>query len=175
MKTRFFLINLCFLLLINCGDDKVLSETENEENSNQKSVITAKAIEGFKYTDYVLSPRGKKAVANWEKYNELAIQVDYLKKADLSFFNGDKELLKVFINELKTKIPDALKTNPIVSRTVIIETTLFKLNENLTLNNIKDQLKLESVKEVLVAFSNLNYQINKKLERDIYEKIKSEY
>ena len=175
MRIGFFLLNVCFLLFINCGDDKLSSEDNTEENTTQQPVITAKAIEGFKYTDYVLSPRSEKAVADWEKYQELAIQINYLKKADLSFFNGDKELLTKFIDEFKKQTPPLLKTNPIVSRTAIIETTLLRLNENLILDNIDDQLKLQSVKEVLVAFSNLNYQINKKLERDLYEKIKSEF
>ncbi|WP_138432386.1 hypothetical protein [Winogradskyella algicola] len=175
MRIGFFLLNVCFLLFINCGDDKLSSEDNTEENTTQQPVITAKAIEGFKYTDYVLSPRGEKAVADWEKYQELAIQINYLKKADLSFFNGDKELLTKFIDEFKKQTPSLLKTNPIISRTAIIETTLLRLNENLILDNIDNQLKLQSVKEVLVAFSNLNYQINKKLERDLYEKIKSEF
>ncbi len=175
MRIGFFLLNACFLLLLNCGDDKPSSENNTEESVNQQPIITAKAIDGFKYMDYVLSSRGEIAVADWEKYQELAIQIDYLKKADLSFFNGDKELLKKFIEEFKAQTPELLKTNPIISRTAIIETTLLRLNENLTLDNIDSQLKLESVKEVLVAFSNLNYQINKKLERDLYEKIKSEY
>lgn len=175
MRIGFFLLNVCFLLFINCGEDKLSSEVKTEENTTQQSIITAKAIEGFKYTDYVLSARGENAVADWEKYQELAIQINYLKKADLSFFNGDKELLKKFIVEFKAQTPSLLKTNPIISRTVIIETALLRLNENLTLDNIDNKLKLKSVKEVLVAFSNLNYQINKKLERDLYEKIKSEF
>jgi len=175
MRIGFVLLNVCFLLFINCGEDKLSSEVNTEENTTQQPIITAKAIEGFKYTDYVLSARGENAVADWEKYQELAIQINYLKKADLSFFNGDKELLKKFITEFKAQTPSLLKTNPIISRTVIIETALLRLNENLTLDNIDNKLKLKSVKEVLVAFSNLNYQINKKLERDLYEKIKSEF
>lgn len=175
MRIGIFLLYFCFLLFINCADDKRSSEIKTEETKSQQPVITAKAIEDFKYTDYALSSRGETIVADWEKYKELAIQVDYLKKADLSFFNGDKSLLKGFIDTLKLNIPDTLKTNPIISRTAIIETSVLRLNENLTLDNIDHQLKLESVKEVLVAFSNLNYQINKKLERDLYEKIKSEF
>ena len=82
--------------------------------------------------------------------------------------------LKKFITEFKASIPKEFLTNPIVSRTVILETMLLKLNENLTLDNIDDRDKLLSVKEVLIAFSNLNYQINKKLERDVYDKIEPE-
>ena len=175
MRIGLILLNLCFLLLTNCGKDKSSSDQNAQESNIEQTLITAKVIEEFDYTDYVLSSRGEKMVEHWERYKELAIQIDYLKKADLSFFNGDKEVLKKFIEEFKAQIPGILKTNPIISRAVIIETTLLRLNENLTLDNIDNQLKLESVKEVLVAFSNLNYQINKKLERDLYEKIESEF
>lgn len=161
-------------MLVSCGGDKNTVDEDKTENSNQKRVITASAIKKFKYKDYVLSPNAEQAVVEWEKYQELAIQISYLKKADLSFFNGDKELLKKFIEEFKLALPENFKTNPITSRMAIIETSLLRLNENLTIDNIEGSLKLESVKEVIVAFSNLNYQLNKKLERDKYEKIKAE-
>ncbi len=175
MKIGLTLLSICFLMLISCGTDKAKQDKAEAETTNQKTVITEKAIENFNYTDYVLSSSAEKAVANWEKYQELAIQINYLKKADLSFFNGDKDLLRTFIEEFKLALPTNFKTNPIISRMAIIETSLYRLNENLILDNIDDNLKLESVKEVLIAFSNLNYQINKKLERDKYNKIKSEY
>ncbi len=175
MKFAYVILTVFFVLMISCGDDNSSSDVVDQELSDKKEIITTKAIENFKFSDYVLSTNGEKVVTNWDKYQELAIQVSYLKKADLSFFNGDKALLKGFTDTLKLNIPDTLKTNPIISRTVVVETTLLRLNENLTLDNISDSLKLQSVKEVLVAFSNLNYQINKKIEKDIYSQIKSEY
>ena len=159
---------------MSCGDDKSISETSVIETTNQKNSITAKAIENFEYTDYALSSNAEKELANWEKYQELAIQINYLKKADLSFFNGDKELLKTFLVKLKATMPEQLRTNPVISRGVIIETTLLKLNENLTIDNIDLRVKLSGIKDVLESFSNLNYQINKKIEFDIYDKIKPE-
>jgi predicted transcriptional regulator len=172
---RLALLNICFVILSSCGNDSGKTTVVESENTNQKTPITARAIESFDYQDYVLSTEGEKAVANWEKYQELAIQISYLKKADLSFFNGDRELLKTFLDELKLGLPKDLSTNPIISRTVIIETAALRFNDNFTLDNISDKDKLESVKEVIVAFSNLNYQINKKIERDKFDKIKSEY
>ncbi len=174
MKTGLVVLNIVFVMLVSCGDDKNAIIDTDIGTKNQKSVITAKAIENFDYTDYALSAEADKAIANWEEYKELAIQINYLKKADLSFFNGEKKLLKTFIGDFRANIPDQLRSNPIVSRTVIIETTLLKLNENLTIDNIDEQVKLLGVKEVLESFSNLNYQINKKLERDIYDKIEKE-
>ena len=175
MKFQFSLFSMLLVLFMSCNGEQKSSDNEEQDSLVRQEVITTRAIENFKYTDYVLSSNGEKVVANWDKYQELAIQVSYLRKADLSFFNGDKALLKGFVDTLKLKIPDTLQTNPIISRTVIMETSLLRLNENLILDNIKDSLKLESVKEVLVAFSNLNYQINKKLEKDIYDQIQSEY
>ena len=71
-------------------------------------------------------------------------------------------------------MPDQFKLNPILSRSAIVETDLLKLNENLTLDNIKRSEKLLSIKALFVSFSNLNYQINEKLESDFYDKIQPE-
>jgi hypothetical protein len=58
-----------------------------------------------------------------------------------------------------------------LSRVTLVETMILKLNDDLTLTNIEADDKLNSVLEVLIAFSNLNLQIDKKLERDIYDQI----
>jgi len=176
MKLGLVLFNLVFIMLLSCsGDQQTTPDTETSEKDDTAFKITAEIIEKFDYADYALSTDGENAVKEWEKYQELAIQVGYLKKGDLSFFNGDNKLLKKFIETFKIELPDALRTNPIESRVIIVETALLRLNENLTLDNIDKRLKLESVKEVVVAFSNLNFLINKKLIRDKGEKIQSQY
>lgn len=174
MKIGRFVLKIVFVLLVSCNGEKNATTLLDEESTEQEVKITAKAIESFDYTDYALSTNAEVVVAQWEKYQELGIQVSYLKKADLSFFNGDKDVLKKFIEEFRATIPTELNTNPIISRTVIIETALLKLNESLTIDNIGGKVKLLNVKEMLQAFSNLNYQINKKLERDIYDQISKE-
>ena len=175
MKIISVILLLCCVMVLSCGDDKSSeSQTESIENTNQNAKITAKTIENIDYKDYALSPESEKMIVTWEKYQELAMQINYLKKADFSFFNGDKELLKKFIDEFKSQIPEEVKTNPTMSRIAIIETSLLKLNENLTIDNIERKDKITGIKDVFVAFSNLNYQINRKLERDFYDKIQHE-
>ncbi|WP_411893856.1 hypothetical protein [Winogradskyella sp. A2] len=175
MKTGVFYLNIFLLLFLTCGDSSDgVTGSETTEVQQKEIKITQKTIDDFDYTDYVLSTEGEKAVANWEKYQELAIQVSYLKKADLSFFKSEVELLQEFVEEFKSTVPEDLQTNPIVSRIVIVETALFRLNANLTLDNIDSEEKAQSLKAVFVALSNLNFQINKKLERDLYDKISSE-
>ena len=171
MTIRLAFLNICFLVLINCGKNKTENGSVEAKNANQEVKITARAIDNFDYSDYALSNDAEVSVADWEKYQELAIQISYLKKADLSFFNGDNELLKKFLDALKISVPKDLKTNPVTSRITILETTILRLNDNLTLDNIPGKDKLDGIEEVIVAFSNLNYQINKKLERDKYSKI----
>ena len=84
-------------------------------------------------------------------------------------------LQRGFLNkEFLDQLPKGLNTNPISSRVTVVVTTLLKLNDDLTLDNITLQNKRDSVKHLLVAFSNLNFQINKKLERDLFDRINPE-
>jgi hypothetical protein len=162
-------------MVISCDDDTTSTKTlERTENVDQNRKITAKTIEDIDYRDYALSSESESEIVTWDRYHELATQISYLKKGDFSFFNGDIELLKKFIKEFKTQMPDQFKTNLIVSRNAIIETELLKLNENLTIDNISRDEKLLNIKALFVAFSNLNYLINKKLEDDFYDKIQPE-
>ena len=176
MKRSILLIIFFSLLVFACEDNNGSNEDLNTVNQNDKKPlkITEKVIEEFEYNDYALSDESEKEIADWEKYQELAIQVSYLKKADLSFFSGETNLITEFIEEFKTNVPNDLKTNPILSRVAVLETAMYRLNASLRLDNIEPSEKLMSVKAVLVAFSNLNYQINKKLERDLYDKITAE-
>ncbi|SDG70160.1 hypothetical protein [Winogradskyella thalassocola] len=175
MKIRFIVLVLSCIMVISCDDDtNSTKELEITENTEQNTKITAKTIENIDYRDYALSSESQSAIVTWERYHELATQISYLKKADFSFFNGDLELLKKFINEFKTQMPDQFQTNHIISRNAIIETELLKLNENLTIDNISREEKLLNIKALFVAFSNLNYLINKKLESEFYNKIQPE-
>ena len=173
MKIKIISFFVASVLFLNCNDKKIKTIEEKSQKVEQNK-ITPKTIENFSFKDYALSSEGQQLIENWSKYKELEIQIDYLRKADLSFFNGDLKLLKDFIIAFKKEIPERLKTNSIISRTVAIETMLLKLHDDLTLNNIDSKVKLQSIKAVLVTFANLNYQINKKLEMDHYNKIQPE-
>ena len=171
MKIGRALIFLGCLISFSCGDENATSERLASDAANNKDALIVSTIENLDYTDYALSSASEEAVVDWEAYKELALQISYLKKADLSFFNGEKKVIKTFTEEFITTVPEQLQTNPILSRSAIVETELLKLNENLTLDNIDRATKVANVKALLEAFSNLNYQINKKMEFDIYDNI----
>lgn len=174
MKINSIFLSIICSILISCGNDTNIVVKDIVESQDTKPAITTQTIEKLKYLDYALSNDAEKAVSEWDKYQELAIQIKYLKKADLSFFNGDEALLKAFIKAFKADLPDVLQTNPIESRIVVLETKLLKLHDDLTLSNIDTSVQLTSIKDVFIAFSNFNFQVNKKLEFDVYKQILAE-
>jgi len=175
MKFSIGLINILLLIFISCGDNaNTPKESQKEGNDSTEQRISTQTIEQLDYTEYALSSEAETSLNAWEKYQEIATQINYLKKGDLSFFTSEGESLNDFFVQLKTTIPPIIKTNAIDSRLVILETKAFKLKDRLTLENIETPIQLSSIKEVLVAFSNLNLQINKKLEFDEYNKIQPE-
>lgn len=154
-------------LFLGCGDKTNESNTpEPSEIVQNKKTITAKTIESFKYNDYIFSNDAEKVVREWSKYQELLTQISFLKKADITFFTTEKDTLKNFLDSLKLNIPQTINTNSINARISVLETKLLKLNDDLSLENYNVDYKLQSIKELLIANSNLIYVINKKLEFD---------
>ncbi|MGB3607457.1 MAG: hypothetical protein WA775_02780 [Psychroserpens sp.] len=149
-----------------CKDGDV-SEVKTETQAQiDARTIYQKDIEKLKYTDFRLSQESQKAVTDWQKFQELNVQLDLLKTGDLTFFNGDRMLLKTFLTELRAEMPAVLRTNEILARITAFETKAQKLNSLLTINNISKDEQLQSIKELLITLSNVNLQINKKFEFD---------
>lgn len=165
---RYFKVLLMILLLIFGACKKNVAENEQETKAPKRDdkIITKQHIDSLKITDYVLSNDAKRLVADWQKYQQLSTQTDFLKKGDLAFFEGNDSLPKSFLNELKSTIPQEVKTNIIKARLVAVETKLLKLNAELQQENTPRKDILKSIEEFLQAFSNLNLAINKKLELD---------
>ncbi|WP_296344246.1 hypothetical protein [Winogradskyella sp.] len=153
---------------MSCGNNNTKNVgIEPQEANQQKKTISAKAIENFKYNDYILSSDAEKEVRDWSKFQELSTQISFLKRADITFFTSEKDTLKVFLDSLKVNIPENINTNSVIARVSTLETKLLKLNDDLTLENYNAENKLKSIKELLIANSNLIYVINKKLEFDL--------
>ena len=165
---RYYPFYIFVFLIVNFGCNNAPSQKPEEtaDVSDNLKNITSIDIESFRFDDYDLSDDSKKALENWQKYRELNDQIDYIKKADFSFFNGEKKVLKAFINDFKAELPEAVKTAPILSRITALETKLLKLNSILKLENVDKANRLSVIKEFLIAISNLNLQINKKFELD---------
>lgn len=164
MRFRHLLYSLICIVIISCKSDTQNTDIETSLDEKQSYTITKNEIENLKYSDYLLSSDGSDAVVDWQKYQELNTQIEYLKTADFSFFKSDITLITAFLNDFKAELPKTLSTNAINSRITALETKILKLNSLLLLDNISKKDQLEGIKEVCIAFSNLNLQINKKLE-----------
>ena len=139
---------------------------ENEQTIINETKISAKEIESIKYTEYALSDIATRVTQNWSKFDELETQIELLKKADLSFFDDENALLSTFFTDLKNEIPRELAQHTIQVRITVLETSCFKLEGINNLQKVNKDTKLKYIEDVLVSYSNLILQINKKLERD---------
>jgi hypothetical protein len=166
MRYLFITIGTVLFVVLGCKENNASAESTVESQSSQAYKITAKDIEGLKYTDFALSDLSEASTKDWLKFRELLSQIDILKKGDLSFFKDDKAILVSFITDLKNEIPDVVNTVSVVVRLSVLETVLFKLEGVSNLKNIPKDVLLNAIKEVLVAHSNLILQINKKFEKD---------
>lgn len=178
MKNRNFLATLFFLTLATFNfscKQTTTSETESSESTETKSYdikITAKDIQKLNYTEYVLSDLAKVKTQNWIKFQELSSQIEILKKGELSFFQDDKTLLETFLSDLKSEIPSELNIPSILVRLNVLDTTVHKLEGISELGNLNKDTVLNYIKDLLVAYTNLIFQINKKLEKDAQKIIK---
>ena len=172
MKTPYFInysIILFFTLCIySCKTDgKIKEETQQTEESDKKdNKISSKDIDQLDYTEYVLSDLALDKTKDWAKFTELQNHINFLTQGDLSFFKDDKEILISVFTDLKKEIPESVSAPEINVRLSVIETTAIKLQETSNIYNIEKTLLLNSIKDVLVANSNLILQINKKFERE---------
>ena len=166
MRYLYTAVSLVLFIVLGCKNNKEQPEASFQSENSQASKITAKDIEGLKYTDFALSDLSEASTKDWLKFRELLSQIDILKKGDLSFFKDDKAILVSFITDLKNEIPEVVNTVSVVVRLSVLETVLFKLEGVSNLNNIHKEVLLNAIKEVLVAHSNLILQINKKFEKD---------
>lgn len=155
---------LSVLIFIGCKSEPKVEEI-NSEDQEKAYTLSAEDIEKLDYTDYVLSPDSEQALLDWQKYQELQVNIELLKKANLSFFKIEKNIMKEFITELKANQPEIVTTPAIRSRMTVLETNILRLQNLSNLDNIKKKELLEAIKELLIADVNVKLQINKKFEK----------
>lgn len=163
MKFRFILLFL--LCLIGCK--KEIDHQLEMPDSIQDSIILEKSdLESLNYTEFILDRATEQKISGWLKYKELEEKINEIKQADLSYFKSDKTIVETLMTEFSTTIPENIDEADINARVLIVRNMYFKLLE---ISNLNTTTKIElksAIKDLLIAFSNLNFQINKKFERD---------
>lgn len=158
-------------LLISCGNNKKQQVEVNTEKQDT-SIIEKEDLSQLNYTDFVLDKNSRAKISDWIKYDELEEKINELKKADLSYFKSDKEVVETLIKEFEETIPESIKTDAINARVLVVQNMYYKLNDTINLStSTKSELK-KAITDLLESFSNLNFQINKKFEKDSQNIIK---
>lgn len=165
MLLRLFkIISFCFV--ITACNNKPQQTTDAKTETNKTSILTEADIAKLKYLEFALDPKAEVLTESWQPYNRLKTAVENIKKADFSFFEEDEQAVFELVKELRNTIPDTLKTQSALSRITIVENMLYKLEETYKLNTTTKPELAAATKALLVAYSNLNFQLNKKLEKD---------
>lgn len=160
-----FVLVLFLIFFTSCQDTQETTSQEMSLNPTAE-IITKEDIQSLSYIEYVADMKVERAISGWEKYNELIKVIVDIKDANLSFLRDNTEIVEALIKDLKATIPEKINSPHVEARIIAFETKLFKLESTVNLSNAKKETFLSAVKEVLVAFSNLNLQMNKKLEKE---------
>lgn len=160
-----FVLVLFLIFFTSCQDNQETTSQEMSLNPTSE-IITKEDIQSLSYIEYVADVKVERAISGWEKYNELLKVIVDIKDANLSFLRDNTEIVEALIKDLKSTIPEKVNSPHVEARIMALETKLFKLESTVNLSNAKKETLLSTIKEVLMAFSNLNLQMNKKLEKE---------
>lgn len=164
--SKFIVFGIVCCFYLNCNDNAEQAEHTSTQDQINAPGVSAKDIEDLSYTEYALSDVSDTHTANWLKFQELQQHILSLRKGDLNFFKDDKALLEGFMEELKTEVPEKLNETSILVRLVALETASFKLHDEAVFNSENHETLLDAIEEMLIAHTNLIFQINKKFEKE---------
>lgn len=161
-----FLTRIAIIFIVFSCSQKKQNDHNNDVEKPMTTKLTKNDISKLKFLDYSLDVNTKKVIEKWERFAELELIVADVKKGDLYYFKDNHEAILTFLKELKEKIPDTINTPSVEARITALETKLFKLENVYGLSTTSKNELSSTIKEFLESVSNLNLQMNKKLEKD---------
>ena len=160
-------LSACILLMCLSCKKTTQTSTETSDAPSKSQAITEKDISKLNYLDFAIDNRVETIIESWQEFNQLETIIDNTKKGDLSYFKTDaKKNLKTLLSDIRKTIPDTINTPAILARITVLETKLYKTESLSNLSTTKKEELLNTLKELLVSFSNLSFQLNKKMEND---------
>ncbi|KJD36538.1 hypothetical protein PW52_02485 [Tamlana sedimentorum] len=171
MKINFkgFIILTVLLVFLSCKKESETTEVTQEEKEKHVHLVTEQEVAKLKYVDFVLDSKTENAIKDWKPYFELLNVISEVKLGDLGFFIAEENEVDLLLKNLDKSIPDAVNSPSITARILVLKTTMLKLKSLANLDNTNRDELLLAIKEYLTAFSNVNFQMNKKIEFDVRE------
>ena len=152
---RLFILIIFFLF--NCNDNiNIVQKQEANSKPLSYSEINFDSIYQIKYDS---------SIEEWINYFELNEFIKQLNTDDFSSLIDNKKFLLRFFKGIKFSIPDEINKPEIKSRLTVIETDFMRFESMLSNYEIEKEIKIKMVKKINNSFSNLNFQIDKLLEK----------
>ena len=157
LKVKNKLYFLILISLFNCkqfnNEAEIIKSEIDLVNYNQTSFNSIYEI------------KKSKSIEEWIDYIELNEFIEQLNSADYSsIIDGEKYLIR-FFNRIKNSIPENLKKPEIISRLTVIETNFLRFESILSNYEVDNSKKISVVERINSSFSNLNFQIDKLIEK----------
>ncbi|WP_142784827.1 hypothetical protein [Changchengzhania lutea] len=165
MRHLFLTILIVLMSFTACKKNSKANIGTKDESINSQEVMKSD-LEKLKFVEYVLDLKTELAIQDWQDYYQLNDVIINVKKGDLSFFNDNNDAILLLLKNLKDNIPDQVNTDATLARIAALETKLFKLQSLSNLQTTTQKKLKTTIEEFLETFSNLNFQMNKKLEKD---------
>lgn len=167
MNIKGFIIFSVLLVFMSCKKEFEHKEITQEEKEKHVHLVTEQEVAKLKYVDFALDTKTEDAIKDWKPYFELSDVISKVKVGDLGFFLAEENEVDLLLKNLDKTIPDVVNSPSITARILVLKTTMLKLKSlaNLDTRN-RDELLL-AIKENLTAYSNVNFQMNKKIEFDV--------
>ena len=154
-SSNFFFIVLT--LLLSCSENRNNSEKKLHMQNNidyaQLSFSSVYQIEDFSLID------------EWVSYIELKEFIMEFNSNDFSSVIENKNYLTKFFNKLKNTIPILIDKTEVKARLTVIETDFMKFESYISNYLVNEDIKIKMVKKINNSFSNLNFQIDKIVEK----------
>ncbi len=158
MKRLTKFIFLLFISFTSC--DEITSINVQKDNPNSTNINYSEI--NFESIYYV---RYNPSIEKWINYFELNEFIEQLNSNDFSSLVDNKKFLLRFFKGIKFSIPDEINKPEIKSRLTVIETDFMRFESMLSNFEIENEIKIKMVKKINNSFSNLNFQIDKLLEK----------
>lgn len=164
---RFFKLSLVVLVLFTaCKKETTVTKPEEDLVVVDSLKITKEDISKINYQDIALDVKSNPIVSNWQAYLDVSNGIQALTLPDFTFFNADVDLFNSTLTDLEETIPESINTQAIKARVLVLKTMMLKFQEIESLETSTKKELLLAIKQVFLAKSNLNLQINKKVEKD---------
>lgn len=163
---------VALLVMLSSCKKEVTAITETTLVAKDSTKITKEDISKINYIEYGIDSKAKITLDSWQAYNTISSAIDKIKQADFTFFKTDDAIFNTTLTDIETTTPEAIDSEPIKARILILRTKLLKLRESINLNTASKSEKLIAIRELFQSFSYVTLQINKKFEKEAQNIIK---